>query len=156
MWGAILSAFSSVLGNNASKRAGAESARGELQEAESTAKMIRKRTKENRSSAVAALAASGVDIGDGTSLIIDSEITQRGEEDALAALLTGKRRAKAAKYGGQVQGQQYLLQGAGSLANAWIKNSGNGGGSSYQPRSSATVNSLAPQTGSYNGGGYNA
>ncbi len=125
MWGALLAAFSSVLGGNAAKRAGAESARGELQEAQSAAKVIRRQAKEVRASATASLAASGVDIGSGTPLLIDSEIIQRSEEDALAALLTGKRRAKAAKYGGQVQGQQSLLQAGGDLYNAWVRRGSN-------------------------------
>jgi hypothetical protein len=124
MWGAILGGFSSVMGGNASRRAGAETARGELQEAESAAKVIRRRAKETRAAAVAALAANGVDIGDGTSLLIDADIIQRGEEDARAALLTGKRRAKAAKEGGQVQGMQSLLQAGGDFYNAWIRNTG--------------------------------
>lgn len=118
---AALNIGTSLMARNAARRAGAESARGELQEAESAAKVIRRRGKETRAAATAALAASGVDIGDGTPLLIDSEITQRSEEDALAALLTGKRRAKAAKEGGQVQGQQYVLQAAGDFASAWIK-----------------------------------
>lgn len=128
MWqflGALLQGGSSFMSGSASKRAGAESARGELEEAQSAARVIRKRAKETRAAATAAYAASGVDIGDGTPTIIDSDIIQRGEEDALAALLTGKRRAKAAKEGGQVQGMASFLQGAGDLYNGWIRSNGN-------------------------------
>lgn len=59
-------------------------------EAEVMASKIRKAGKQQQASAVAALAASGVDVQVGTAEQIQTDIAQRTEEDALTTILNGK------------------------------------------------------------------
>lgn len=56
---------------------------------------IRKMGRMQRSSARAALAASGANVGEGTALVIDQQIGRDAEEDALTEIMTGGRRADA-------------------------------------------------------------
>lgn len=51
---------------------------------------IRKAGKERQQAAVAALAGSGVDVQTGTAELIQTDIGQRSEEDALTAILNGR------------------------------------------------------------------
>lgn len=57
------------------------------------ANRIRTAAKAQRSQAVAALAASGVDVNSPTALKIDSEIAKNAEEDALLTIMGGGDRA---------------------------------------------------------------
>lgn len=74
------------------------------------AEKIRKAGRAQRGEAKAALAASGVKLGDGTPLEIDKTITQNVEEDALSAILSGKRAMSSATQ------EASLLQTAGRNA----------------------------------------
>lgn len=57
------------------------------------AQKLREAAKRQRASAAAALAASGVDVGEGTAELIQQDITDRGEQDALTTILSGSRRS---------------------------------------------------------------
>lgn len=59
------------------------------------AKRIRKAGERQASSARAALAGAGVDVGSGTAININEDIYSRSEMDAQQALLTGTRRSDA-------------------------------------------------------------
>lgn len=125
MWGAIISglfsAGGSVLGGQGAKRAGAENARLELMAANDTAKIIRRRAREAQGSATSAYAASGVDVGSGTPTLVSNQIAYDSEIDAMNALLTGKRRATAAKAGGAIAAQQSALDAGGALYTGWLR-----------------------------------
>lgn len=59
------------------------------------AEKIRRMAKAQRGEANAALAASGVKLGEGTPMAIQKDIIQKSEEDALSAMLTGSRALKS-------------------------------------------------------------
>ena len=59
------------------------------------AEKIRRMAKAQRCEANAALAKSGVKLGEGTALEVQKDITQKSEEDALSALLSGSRAIKS-------------------------------------------------------------
>lgn len=64
--------------------------------ARARAEKIRKMGKAQQGEAKAALAASGVKLGEGTALEVQKDIGQRAEEDALTAILQGDRYEKSA------------------------------------------------------------
>jgi type II secretory pathway pseudopilin PulG len=66
-------------------------------EARQRAEKIRRAGLAQRGEAKAALAAGGVKLGEGTALEIDKTIATRSEEDALSAILTGKRAGSSAR-----------------------------------------------------------
>jgi hypothetical protein len=78
--------------------------------AKAQAEKIRKLGALQKSEARAALAASGVKVGEGTALEVEKEITAASEEDALTALLGGKRSAQS------MQEEARLLTKAGTNA----------------------------------------
>lgn len=55
---------------------------------------LRKAGRQQRSQAVAAQAASGVKVDTGTAELINTEITQQAEEDALTTIQSGNTRAR--------------------------------------------------------------
>lgn len=78
------------------------------------AERIRKITERQRASARAALAGSGVNVDQGTALDIDADINQRGEQDALTAILQGTYDARSLRAGGRMaamQGRNALVVG---------------------------------------------
>lgn len=83
--------------------------------AKAHAEKIRRMGEAQKGEAKASLAASGVDVGEGTALEVQKSITRNSEEDALSALLGGKRGADAA------EAESSMLMRAGSNA----KRSGN-------------------------------
>jgi hypothetical protein len=78
--------------------------------AQAQAEKIRKAGRAQRGEAKAALAASGVKLGEGTPLEIDKTISTNVEEDALSAILSGKRAMSSATQ------EASLLQTAGDNA----------------------------------------
>ena len=84
----------------------------EREVAQVNADKIRKAAKSQQSSARSALAASGVVADSGTPLVIQGDIIDRGEQDALTELLTGVR--KGQKLDSEASG----LRVAGSNAKA--------------------------------------
>lgn len=115
-------------------------AKAEKSAAEVQAEKIRKMARINAGEATASLAGSGVDVGEGTALNINSEIYGRAEEDAVMTIFGGADRsargnAEAAGYrlkGSQAQQAGYLnaastvLGAAGSTAKGWKTPSSNG------------------------------
>lgn len=71
----------------------------------SQAEKIRKAGKAQVGEANAALAASGVKLGEGTPLEVKKTIVQNSEEDALTALLNGSRTTTAAQEQAQLLGK---------------------------------------------------
>lgn len=69
-------------------------ARAEAGAAQVEANRIRKAAKATRAQAVAAAAASGIDVNSPTALRIDREIVANAEEDAALTVLQGSDRAK--------------------------------------------------------------
>lgn len=89
-----------AIGNyqRAQAEADAETARGE---AVLQAGKIREATKRQRSAAIAATAASGTSVSDGTAELINFEIMRDGEKDALTTILSGNTRARQIIVSGQ-------------------------------------------------------
>lgn len=112
-------------------------------EAQVEADRIRKAAKAQRSQAVAAAAASGVDVNSPTALKIDQEIVKNSEEDAYLTILNGGDRAsrmnqqsyldrtgaKIARQNGRQQNTATLISTVGKVAGMgsnW-KTAGGGG-----------------------------
>lgn len=99
--GAVISAGGAIYAGDQQRKASnraadqadadAEASRGQ---AMVEARKIREAGKKARSTAVAALAASGVDVSTGTAEQIQTDISQRSEEDALTTILNGKTRGR--------------------------------------------------------------
>jgi hypothetical protein len=141
--GAVLGAAGSIMGGNAKKQAAEDTATYQVDEAKAQAKKIRDLARQQRGEATASYAASGVDVGEGTPLLTDAEITRRSEEDALMTILGAKRQAGIIKREGKAQQTAGYYQAAGSVLGAaggiggggWQRAAGAGGGLS----SSATM-----------------
>lgn len=110
--------------NKAKDQAEADAAAAQGQ-AEVEAAKIRKAAKAQRSAAVAALAASGVDVAAGTAEQIQTDISQRGEEDALTMILGGGRRGRylqqegaMAVYGASQRATGSVISGLSSVAGS--------------------------------------
>ncbi len=73
--------------------------------AKAQAEKIRRAGKAQVGEANASLAASGVKLGEGTPLEVQKSITQNSEEDALSAILSGKRTTAAAQQEAQLLGK---------------------------------------------------
>lgn len=95
-----------AIGNyqKAQAEADADTARGE---AALQAEQIRKAGQRQRSAAIAATAGSGTSISDGTAELINFEIMQGAEKDALTTILSGNTRAR-----------QIIAQGQGASLSA--------------------------------------
>lgn len=94
-------------------------AKAEKSAAEVHAEKIRKMARRQAGEATAALAASGVDVGEGTSLNINKEIYADAEEDALMTIFGGADRAlrgRAEAAGHRIKGRQ--AQQAGNVEAA--------------------------------------
>lgn len=116
--------------------------RAEVGAAKVEAERIRKAAKKQRSEAVAALAASGVDVNSSTALKIDEEISRGAEEDAFLTLTGGGDRAarlnaeasgarmagKQAQTAGYLNAGSSLLSSGSSIARGWKRTSSLSGG----------------------------
>lgn len=94
---------------------------------------IRKAAESGRGAAVAGMAASGVQIGEGSALDVERQILKLGEEDAMMTLLNADRQARGmrdqarlTKWGGQqavaasnTAMAGTFLQAAGKAYNMW-------------------------------------
>lgn len=108
-------------------------ARAEAGAAQVEVERIRKAAKKQRAEAIAALAASGVDVNSSTALRIDQDITRDSEEDAQLGILGGqyrgrvlgaeaqgyRRAASRARGAGYVGAGTSLLQGGASAMRGW-------------------------------------
>lgn len=91
------------------------------------AERVRKVGRAQAGEANAALAASGIETGEGTALRITSAITGNAEQDAYMTLLNGVD--AAARYRSQAQADRFrgrnafaggLLNGGSALLNGWV------------------------------------
>lgn len=144
---AVYGAYSSVqsgkqaqLNVDAQADQAALDAQTEKSAAQVQAERIRKLARIQASEANAALAASGVEVGEGTALNINREIYENAEEDAALTMFGGSNRAQrlnvdAANYRtagrferSQANGQAgaTLLSTAGSMASGWKTSAGGG------------------------------
>lgn len=120
---AVVGAGSAIYSGDQQRKAGhraedqaaadAEAAQGAAQV---EADKIRKATRARQSEAVASLAASGVDISSGTAEQIQTDIGQRGEEDALTTILTGGNRSRSLRQ----RGEEYGLQGENAQTAGYV------------------------------------
>jgi hypothetical protein len=141
--------------NNAGKAQGQlldEQAAQVLDSGTQEAAKIRKGAEAGRGAAVAGMAASGVQIGEGSALEVERQTLRLGEEDAMMTLLNADRQARSlrnqarvVRAGGQqaqtAAGYQMggtFLQAAGRY-NTW---GGQPTGSSYNYRGSDLPNTL--------------
>lgn len=92
------------------------------------ADIIRRQAVRTRSAARASLAASGVDVGDGSAVVIDQDINDRASADVFNVLLSGGRRASmdVAQAGiGRAAGRGALtgslLAGAGQVGGSLVR-----------------------------------
>ncbi len=98
-------------------------ARAEVGAAQVEAERIRKAAKKQRGEAIAALAASGVDVNSSTALKIDQQISRDSEEDAFLTLAGGADRAarlNAEASGSRMAASQAGTAGALSAANSLL------------------------------------
>lgn len=86
------------------------------------ASRIRRAGRRARGEAVAAIAASGVKVGEGSALDAERQVMQDYEQDAAIAILNGDRqgrvldqRARARRRGGRTAATATYIEGAGSL-----------------------------------------
>lgn len=94
--------------------------------AEVEARKIREATRRQQGEAQAALASSGVQVGIGTAELIQQDIAQRGEEDALTTILNGRNRgrlmgreAEALRIGGRNARTAGYLNAGSSLISGY-------------------------------------
>jgi hypothetical protein len=93
---------------------------------QAASEQAQRETQRTRGAARAALAGSGVAIGDGTALVIDRDIQTRGNLDAYNAILSGDRAGRnselqatmATSAGKNAQTASFLQAGA-SVAQGW-------------------------------------
>lgn len=99
----------------------------------SQAEKIRKAGVAQVGEANASLAASGVKLGEGTALEVKKTIIQNSEEDALSALLSGKRTTAAADQEAQMLGRA----GENSVTNSVLGAAGTVMSSGWKMRAKA-------------------
>ena len=113
----VVSAGASIIGGMQQKEAAdtqaqiaENSAAYEADAAKAHAEKIRKAGLAQRGEAKAALAASGVKLGEGTALEVDKSIAKNAEQDALSAILSGDRALKSG------EDQASMLRASGNAA----------------------------------------
>jgi len=116
-----------MAGQDARRQAGAEAAQLDQQAlyerdtGKVTAEKIRKHGAAQRGAAVAAQAASGVRVGEGSALDAERQIMANTEEDAMLTLLSGDRQAEQLRY----QGSLTRRAGRNAQRNSWLAASTN-------------------------------
>lgn len=135
-----LSALSSLSKGQAQSDAAEYSARVAENEAAAKAdagrahaEKVRLAYREQRARARTALAGSGVEVDEGSAVLIDQDITRRGEQDALSAILSGDREAESsrqmaeqqryagrnARRAGQLGAVTSVLDGGARIGRGW-------------------------------------
>lgn len=90
-----------------------------LASADYEAGKIRQNAESGRGAAVAAMAASGVKVGEGSALEVERKILTVGEEDAMMTLLNAERQARSIRTEGRMaKDAGYDAQRAGFLGAA--------------------------------------
>lgn len=133
-------------------------ARAEAGAAEIEAKRIRDAAKKQRGQAIAAAAASGVDVNSPTALKIDEQITASAEEDAVLTILGGRDRS--ARLGQQAAASRIAgsnARTAGRVAQASTllsaASSAYGSGGNWKRASNASSKPAVKTVGNKKGGG---
>jgi hypothetical protein len=110
-----------AMGNyqNAQAQADAEAAKGD---ALIQARQIREAGKRQKSAATAASAASGFSINDGTAELINNQIDQGAEQDALTAILGGNNQARRLR----AQGEAARIGGENARTAGYVSAIGSG------------------------------
>lgn len=111
-------------------------------QSEVEASQIRKAVQKQRASARAALSESGVNVDVGTGELIQSEIQQDGEQDALTTIYNGKlaqRRGSAQAQGLTIAGKNAQTAGYMNAASSALS-----GASSYYGWKTKAAKTLAP------------
>ena len=127
----LASAAASTVGTVMSGQAQQKQANAQAQQALNTAayeadaykqqaEKIRRAGKERVGESTAALAASGVKLGEGTPLELKKTTIQRSEEDAMTAILNGKRSMSA----GAEQADIYGQAGKNAVTSSYLKAGG--------------------------------
>lgn len=123
---AVLGAYAAIENGQAAKQTANDNAeiarRNAAQDkdvAVAQAEKIRKAAAIQRSAANASLSASGVDLGTGTAVKINEEITKNSEQDAYTAILSGNRSA-----GSSLQQASMFETSGKNAANAGFLNAG--------------------------------
>lgn len=98
------------------KAAGAD-ARAELDAAQAQAEKIRRGTRGAVSDARAGVVAAGATLDSGSALTLEQDINQRGESDALTAILTGDRKAANQRR----LAAQYRTSGVNALGGSLLR-----------------------------------
>jgi len=118
-----------------------QAAKAELAAADIEAQQIRKAMKSQIGAARAAYGASGVSADSGTPLVVERDITEGGESDAMLALLGGRQRSGAlraqASYGRAGAGASML--GAGISAGGTLLQGGYQAGKGWKTQATPTV-----------------
>lgn len=116
-----------AMGNYQAEQAAADADAARAQ-AQLEAGKIRTAGARQRSSAIASMAAAGVDSNVGTAELINKEITSNAEEDAINAIFSGNTRSKqlnasgqAARISGDNAGKAGFLNAASSALSAGSK-----------------------------------
>jgi len=149
-----LSALSSLSGGNArgdaadySARVAENDAAARADAGRAQAEKVRLAYREQRGRARAALAGSGAAVDEGSAVLIDQDITRRGEQDALTAILSGDREAESSRYlaeqhraasknarsAGQLGALTSVLGGAAKIGAGWKGVPASGGSSGSGP-----------------------
>ena len=142
--GAAISGYSSYQNNKAAGEqaeadADAQKARGRLE-----AERIRKEKEKTQSAARAALAQNGLDVNEGTALVINDEIEQAANYDANMAEVTGYNSSQRLK----AQASQFK-NNANTAAATGVLNTVSAGASGY-----SAINQQANKTQGSTGGGW--
>ena len=142
--GAAITGYSSYQNNNAAGEqaqadASAEKARGRLE-----AERIRKEKEKTQSAARAALAQNGLDVNEGTALVINDEIEQAANYDANMAEVTGYNSSQRLK----AQASQFK-NNANTAAATGVLNTVSAGASGY-----SALTQQANKTQGSTGGGW--
>jgi hypothetical protein len=90
---------------------------GAASQAELEAGQIRKAAAKQRSTARAALADSGVSVDEGSAELIQSDIEQKGEEDALTTIYSGTTKARQLR----AQAQGLTIAGDNAQSGSYFK-----------------------------------
>lgn len=124
--GSIMSGLSANRQAKAQAQMLENQAAGEADAARAHAEKIRRAGRAQTGEARAALAGSGVQLGYGTSALIEHDITQNSEEDALTSILSGDReaaslrtQAKFTRAAGKSAMTGSLMSAVGYGLNGW-------------------------------------
>lgn len=117
--GAGVSALSQKKQGQAAEDAANANADAMMANAAMKAARIRKMAGFQRGEALAATAASGVDVNSASSRVIQDSIRNNSEEDVSNTLLSGQRSATAIRDQGRAAGRASILNAAGTLISGF-------------------------------------